>query len=252
MGVRGFDLAQLDVARARDASGVQPTLATLHQLRAIRAHDVLVVRGVVTETALRAIWCEAARYAPERLREVGLERIGLLLDQAHRLGLVTWAGLHEIVDDIHERGRSGTVIMRELAAKREPGSSPTESRQETQFEKVLEEAHVRPFRRQQHLGGHEPIGRCDFADEELPLAVEVNSLTFHTAPTDRAADERRYQALMDAGFTIAVIWEDDIWSRQAAVVRTIAEARGLARMRRRAVVHSPGCPWPRPRVGEPD
>ncbi len=250
LGLRAYDLADLHVARVRDASGSATSLATLHQLRALRAHDVIVVRGVVTETALRAIWSEAARFAPDRLREVGLARIGGLLDEAHRLGLVTWAGLEEMVDDIRQRGRSGTVIMRQLSAERPPGSSPTESRQETQFEKVLDSAGVRPFRRQQTLGGHEPIGRCDFADERLPLAVEINSLTFHTTPTDRAADEHRYQALMDAGFTVCVIWEDDLWSRQSGVVRTVTEARSHAAVGRRVVLHSAGCPWPRPRVGE--
>jgi len=212
---------------------------------------VVLVRGIVTETALRAIWTEAAQYAPDHRYEVGLARIGRLLDQAHRLGLVTWAGLHEMVDDIHERGRAGSVIMRELARQRPPGSSPTESRLEDRFEEILDLDGQRRFRRQTVLGGHEPIGRCDFADDELPLATEVNSLTFHTTPTDQAADERRYQALMDAGFTVCVIWEDDLWSRRSTVVATVVEARRYATAGDRVVIHSPGCPWPEPRVGAP-
>ena len=249
-GLRGYNLADLHVARARDISGAPAELARLHELRALRAHHVTVLHGIVTETALRAIWSEAAWYAPRRRYEIGLDRIGHLLDQAHRLGLVTWAGLHEMVDDIHERGRAGTVLMRALAAERMPGSSPTESRLESQFEKVLQRHDQRLFRRQEVLGGHELVGRCDFADDECPLAAEVNSLTFHTTPTDRAADERRYQALMDAGFSLCVIWEDDLWSAQSGVVRTVIEARRHARAGRRVVVHSPGCPWPRPRIGE--
>lgn len=124
LGVRGFGLGELQVARARDLSGSPAELATLHQLRALRAHDVAVVRGIVTATALRAIWTEAACYAAPARHEIGVQRIGFLLDQAHRLGLVRWAGLHEMVDDIRTRGRSGTVIMRVLAGQRPPGSSP--------------------------------------------------------------------------------------------------------------------------------
>lgn len=127
LGLRGFDLRTLHVARVRGISGARAELAQLHELRALRAHRVVVVSGIAIETALRAIWAEAAHFAPERRRDAGLERIGRLLDQAHRAGLVTWAGLHEMVDDIHERGRSGTVIMRALAAERLPGTSPTES-----------------------------------------------------------------------------------------------------------------------------
>lgn len=249
MGLHGFDLTRVKVARQRGASGRHANLATVHRMRSLRAHDVIVFRGIPTETALRAIWTEAARYAAPRRREIGIERIGHLLDHAHREGLVTWAGLHEMVEDIRQRGRSGTVIMRELAGRRPPGSSPTESRNETQFVEILEARSIRSFRRQRHLGGHEPIGRCDFRDDELPLALEVNSLKYHTTPTDRAADERRYQALNNAGFTVAVIWDYDLWARPAAVVATVRGARRRASAAERSVTHSPACPWPDPYLG---
>ncbi len=251
VGVRGYDLRALQVARARDVSSAGTTLAQLHTLRALRPHDVWVVRGVPTETALRAIWCEAARYGPERLYEIGLARIGRLLDQAHRMDLVTWAGLHEMVDDIHERGRAGSVIMRELARQRPPGSSCTESANEDQFEKILRDADERGFLRQRVLGGHELVGRADHSDEELPLALEVNSLRYHTTPTDRAHDERRHQRLTDAGFTVAVVWDIDLWSNPGGVLDTVRVARRHASLAHRYVIHSPGCPWTPPLLGTP-
>jgi very-short-patch-repair endonuclease len=110
---------------------------------------------------------------------------------------------------------------------------------------------VRGFRRQQVLGGHEPIGRTDFADDELPVALEVNSLTYHTTPTDRAEDERRYQALMDAGFSVCVIWETDLWAQRRGVVDAVTETRRRASAGQRVVVHSPGCPWVGPLLGAP-
>jgi very-short-patch-repair endonuclease len=243
-GMPGYSLAHLRLMRPFNLSSTRPKLGTLHQLRDLRPHDVVVVRGVPTETALRAIWVEAARYARPALADIGYERIGRLLDQAHRKGLVTWAALHEMVEDIHERGRSGTVIMRALADERPPGSSPTESRNEDQFEKLLANAGVPPLRRQVVVGGHEAIGRADFRDATLPLAVEINSLSFHTTPSDREADKDRYRRLNDAGFTVAVIWDDDLWTRTSAVLRTVADARQRARRRDRVVLHSPGCPWP--------
>ncbi len=205
---------------------------------------MIVVRGVPTENALRAIWAEAERYATPRLHEVGLARIGRLLDQAHRRKLVTWAGLHEMVGDTQRRGRAGTVLMRELAAARAPGSSPTESRNEERLEQLLNEAGSRPLLRQVVVGGHEPIGRSDHRDPDLPMVVEVNSLTFHTAPSDRAADQRRYGRMTDAGFTVVVVWEHDLWSRPADVVRTVAEGRRRARTGEAVVLHTPSCPWP--------
>lgn len=244
-----YNLSRLLVARPRGASGRGAHLAHVHRLRALRAQDVTVIRGVATETALRAIWTVAADYSSERRFEAGLDKIGHLLDDANRRGLLTWAALHEMLDDLQRCGRAGTRIMRELARTRPPGSSPTESRLEFRFEKILEDGDIRPFARQVHLGGHEPIGRFDQRDERLPLAVEINSTTFHTLPTDQASDERRYQALTNAGFTVAVIWEDDIWYRPQAVIDTIHEARRLAAAGIRAVIHSPSCPWPDPRLG---
>lgn len=249
--MRSYTLRELEVARARGLSGATTPLARVHRLRDLRANDVVVVRGVATETALRAIWAVAGRYASDRWYEVGLQRIGNLLDEAHRRRLVTWAALHDSVEELHERGRAGTTIMRELARSRRPGTSPTESNLETRLEKVLADEGQEPFLRQAVVGGHEPIGRCDFADRTLPLVLEVNSLTFHTTPTDRARDERRYQALIDAGFTVCIVWEDDLWSRPGAVVHTVADARRRAHSGERVVLHTPGCPWPPPLLGTP-
>lgn len=154
------------------------------------------------------------------------------------------------MDELHERGRAGTVLMRTLAEERPPGSSPTESRNEQQFETVLGPM-ARHFRRQVLLGGSTPIGRCDFAERVLPLAVEVNSLLHHAAPSDRAHDERRYRALNDAGFTLAVVWEDDLWRHPGAVRSLVDDARRHAWRGDRVVLHSPGCPWPPPWYGSP-
>lgn len=249
LALRGYGLRDLQVVRQHGFTGRGATIAHVHRLRWLRPHDVIVVRGVPTETALRAIWSEAARYSSERRRALGIERIGNLLDQAHRQGLVTWAALHESLDDLQRRGRAGTVIMRALAAERPPGTSPTESRLERRFEEVLARANVRPFRRQIWVGGHEPIGRADFRDDELPLAIEVNSLAFHTTPSDQSADERRYRAMVAAGFTVGVIWEDDLWQRPAGTISTVHEARRAASRGLRQVIHSPSCPWRHPYGG---
>jgi hypothetical protein len=250
-GVRGYDLRSIEVARLRGMPTWESTLAQIHFLRNVRPHDLIVVGGVCTETALRAIWCEAAGYASPARFDMGMKKIGRLLDEANRLRLVTWAGLHEMVEDIHQRGRSGTVLMRALAEERQPGSSITESRNETQLEDLLAARGSPPLRRQIVVGGHEPVGRCDHRDDELPLVVETNSLEHHTSPSDRRADEARYEQLMDARFTVGVIWEDDLWKYPRGATDTVALARQYAAAGIPAVIHSPGCPWPPPHVGAP-
>ena len=153
LGVGTYDLRELHVARPRGITRMEPNLARLHDLRCVRAHDVFVARGVVTETALRAIWSEAGRYTRPHLLDVGAAKIGRLLDIANRRNLLTWHALAESVDGLQRRGRAGTVLMRALAEARPPGSSPTDSRQEDRFEDVLSNAGERGLRRQPHLGG---------------------------------------------------------------------------------------------------
>jgi very-short-patch-repair endonuclease len=115
---------------------------------------------------------------------------------------------------------------------------------EDRFEEVLSPAERRSLDRQKVVGGSKVIGRVDYRDGDLPLIVEVNSLAFHTAPSDRAADEKRYSALNAGGFTVAVVWEPDLWSRPRNVVETVRRARSEAKARSPRTLHSAGCPWP--------
>lgn len=243
-GMRTYDLATIHVARTRGTTNGPCRLAVAHRLRDVRAHDVTTIRGVPTVTPLRAIWAEAARYSSERRYERGLVRIGRLLDDAHNAHLLTWAALHESLDGLQRSGRAGTRLMRELAKKRQPGSSPTESKNEDRFEAVLADANRQPLQRQVVVGGHEVIGRADFRDPELPLVAEVNSPAFHSSPSDQEADERRYAAMVDAGFAVAVVWEDDLWGNTASVVATVDQARRAARAGQPEIFHSASCPWP--------
>lgn len=245
-GMRGFDLRQVHVSRHRSYGSRGVRLGRLHQLRDIRAHDVTVHRGVATETVMRAIWSEASRFSDPRRFERGCRRIGRLLDDANLAGLLTWAALHESVDDIHERGRAGSTILRELAKKRPPGSSPTESGNEQRLEELVARAQRDPLRRQVVVGGHEPIGRVDFTDRSLPLIVEVNSLAHHSSLSDRDADHLRYARFNEAGFVVAVIWAPDLWGFDRAVIAVIDKGRAMAKKGEVGVVHSPSCPWPDP------
>lgn len=244
-GQRGFDLSDIHVTRRRGTRTAPAELAQVHRLRDLTAKDLCVVRGVPTVTPLRAIWSEASRFSNNRWHERGLVRIGRLLDDANRDGLLTWAELHASLDELQRCGRAGTRIMRELACGRPPGSSPTESRNEDRFEAVLADADMAPLLRQRVVGQDAPIGRADFRDPDLPVVVEVNSITFHSLPTDQTADERRYLRMVDAGLTVGVVWEPDLWSRPSIVRAVVTEVRRRARRHDPSIVHSAGCPWPR-------
>lgn len=243
-GLRGFDLSTVHITRRRGTTSDRCDLAKVHRLRGIRADDIRTVRGIPTISPLRAIWSEASRYANPRWFEIGLKRIGRLLDDAHRLGLLTWEELHRSVGRLGRKGRAGTRLMRALARKRQPGTSPTESRNEDRFEEVLRKALIPVPVRQKVVGGDRPIGRADFRDSELPLVVEVNSLAFHSLPSDQAADEARYAAMNAAGFTVVAAWEDDLWSNTRSVIAAMRRGREHARDGPATVIHTASCPWP--------
>jgi hypothetical protein len=242
-GLRNRRLEPVQVGRRRGTSNRDGALAHAHRLRDVRARDVLIVGGLPVLSPLRAIWVEAAKVSGLPF-EWGIERTKRLLDDAHRAGLVRWDELHRSLTDLGGRGRAGTAIMRALADDRQPGSSATESRNEDRLVTVLSEAGAAPLVPQVVVGGDRPIGRTDFRDDRLPMVAEVNSLTFHSTPSDRDADRRRYGQLLAAGFSVAVLWEDDLWSNTADVVRAVEDARRAARSGRPEIFHSASCPWP--------
>ena len=243
-GLRGFDLSVFHVVRRRGTTTDACELAEVHRVRALDPQDVVTVRGVPTMTPLRAIWSEASRYADPRSFDRGVVRIGRILDDAHVKGLVTWEQLHDSIDRLAQRGRAGTRLLRAVAAPRVPGTSPTETRLEDRFEEVLHIAGAAPMRRQCVVGGDRPIGRADFRDPDRPMVAEVNSLAFHSTPSDQDDDLRRYAAMVHAGFSVVVVWEDALWSNTASVVAAVAEGRRRASRGEPAVVHTVGCPWP--------
>jgi hypothetical protein len=242
-GTRNASLEPVQVARRRGTTNRSGALARAHRLRDVRACDVVVVRGLPVLSPIRAAWCEAARLSslPEEWAVPRLERV---VDDLHRAHLLTWEQLHDSIRCLGRRGRSGTTLMRAIAVERTPGTSATESRLEDRFVDVLAEAGVDPLEPQVVVGGDRPIGRTDFRDPDLPMVAEINSLTFHTTPSDRDADRRRYAQLVAAGFAVAVVWEDDLWSNRTDVLRVVAEARAAARAGRPAVFHTASCPWP--------
>jgi len=242
--VRGFDLSRPQVARLRGTTSTPCELAAVHRVRDLADTDLTVVRGMRTMTPLRAIWSEASRYADEPSFELGVRRIGRLLDLANRRDLVRWEELHRSIHRLGRRGRAGTRIMRAAAEDRQPGTSATESRNEDRFEELLAQAGVEPLERQVWVGGDRPIGRSDHRDREHPLVVEVNSLVFHSTPSDRDHDVARYAAMVAAGFTVVVVWEDALWSDTTSVVGAVRTGRQHARSGDPVVVHTVGCPWP--------
>ena len=243
-GLPRFDLSHLHVVRRRGTTSTPCELAEVHRIRDLQPSDVLVVRGLPVLEPVRAVWSVASALPSSWPMEWRVKRIGRIIDDAHKIGLVRWEHLQATVDRLAGRGRAASALMREVAAKREPGTSPTESRNEDRLEEVLDRAGSTTLERQVPVGDARPVGRVDHRDPELPLVVETNSLLFHSTPSDQESDEERYDELVAAGFVVVVVWERALWSDTGSVVAAVAEGRRRARQGRPSIIHSAGCPWP--------
>jgi very-short-patch-repair endonuclease len=117
-------------------------------------------------------------------------------------------------------------VLRALLDERGDDYVPPASNLERRFVGIVTQAGLPDMRRQVDSGDDDRwVGRVDFRDARLPLVVEIQSETFHSALTDRLDDEARLSALRAAGFEVVEITEEQVWHRPRDVVRAVQEAR---------------------------
>ena len=80
------------------------------------------------------------------------------------------------------------------------------------------------MRRQVDSGEERWVGRVDFRASDLPLIVEVQSETYHSALTDAADDEVRLAALRAAGFVVVEVTDAEVWHRGPVVIARVRDA----------------------------
>ena len=123
------------------------------------------------------------------------------------------------------RQLAGLQALRALLDERGDDYVPPASNIESRLAAVIARAGLPEMRRQVDSGGEAWVGRVDFRDARLPLIVEIQSERYHTALTDKQADEVRLAALRDAGFEVVEVTENQVWHRPDEVVRLIGDAR---------------------------
>lgn len=220
-GVPGFYLTPLNVLSRRVRDRRSTKHGVVHSTTDLRDSHVADIQGVPTVTPIRAIFDVAGTIHPSRLEKA--------IDNAWARQLINYAVLHRTLGELARRGRPGIAVLRDLAAERPADYRPPDSSTEGRFQEILAKAGERPLRRQVHLGDQANwIGRIDFADEELPFSVEVQSELFHGSVSDRRRDKARIQALRDGGHVVLEIWETEIWRDPDGVIRKVRAERQRA------------------------
>ncbi len=214
------------VTRMRGGTRRQSSVAKIHEVKLLPDHHCLRVNGIPAVTPTRAIFDIAARRHWKRVQRT--------LNNAWRFGLTSGPRVYKMGTEWPKRGRTGSAAMRLLLKITPIDFQPTASNLEDRFLSILEDAGFPTPVKQADTGDDARwIGRVDFRDSEVPLIAEVNSDTFHTAPLDLEADERRYKDLTAAGFRVEPFTEHEVWHEPAVVRRRWGEARANLRAKPR-------------------
>jgi very-short-patch-repair endonuclease len=215
----GFGLQhvrEIDVTRPRGGTRRPSPLARIHEVLDLEADHTTVLDGIPVATPTRTVFELAGSVSPPRAERA--------CDSAWSQNLTNRRLLDRMLGDWADRGRAGTVLMRELLEQRPFAYVPPASNLESRFAELARRHRIGPFRRQVDLGGEAWIGRVDFLHERLPLVVEVLSERYHAALVDAEADERRFARLTEVGFTVEPVWDRELWGDPTGAIERIRAA----------------------------
>jgi len=220
----GPRLEPLHVTRRKGVGRRRSELCVVHEMTDIERRHVTILNGVqVVRPELLAYQLFGS------LHPLRAER---LVESAWRHRLLSGRSIRRVLGDLAEQGRNGTTALRDYLDRRGDNYVPAASNLEARFEQILRDAGESPMRRQVDAGDEtEWIGRVDFADEELPLLVEIQSEKYHAALCDKEHDRARLAALRAAGFKVLEFTDHDVWHRRSYVLAEVRAARRRWRQR---------------------
>jgi very-short-patch-repair endonuclease len=216
-GLPGFDLLRPHVTRPRGITSAPPTFGqVLHEVSALSSTQVTVLDGIPIVRPERMAFDLFATEHPLRATRA--------TETAWAKGLLSGPSLAAVLDELAERGRTGTVATRAFLESHDDLWVPPATNLESRFAAIMREVLLGPFRRQIDLGDDRWVGRVDFVHERFPLVVEVQSDRYHRALLDRAHDAARRGRLEDAGFVVVEVWDHEVWHDKDAVVARVRAA----------------------------
>ena len=188
--VAGFEAAPVELRVPR---GRRVRLGfRAHQLD-LPERDLTRIGGIPTTTPARTLIDIAGSDASESV-------VATAFDDAIRKHVVSLERMRRAIEA--HRGTRGVPLIRELVASRSVAGVP-DTVLETRFLELVRKENL-PFPVAQHKIRHrgELVARPDFAYPELRIAIELESLTFHTQPLDIERDTARYNRLLLMGWLV--------------------------------------------------
>lgn len=187
----GYPFGMVEVARMKGVTSRRPPKGRLYTVRYLPDHLITQVDGIDVISLPYLLFQLAGFERPARVER--------LLNTVVTRSPAVLVRLHQLLPELAEHGRNGIVFMREWLDRNPPGSRVVASGLEGRFQRILIESGERRLDRQVDVGGHEWIGRVDFADLEVAALFEVDSQTHHASELDMALDAARDAKLLQAG-----------------------------------------------------
>lgn len=123
--------------------------------------------------------------------------------------------------------RPGVSAVRRLIDEWDPAS---ESDLEDKANDHLRGAGIALARQVEVWDGPTLVARCDFADEELRLDVEVDGWAYHSSPEALTHDRMRDRAMDRLGWSVARFSAEDIYRSPETMVRHVRHKREELRL----------------------
>lgn len=155
----------------------------------------------------------------------GAHRAAQVLDHFLGAGDTTLDEMWALESRMSRQGRNGIRTMRKLLESRLDNQPPAESNNERRFLYLANLAGLTGFERQVNIAAPAWIGRVDFLLADLWLIVEIHSERYHTSWAHRRADAERISRLQAAGYTVVVVWDQELWFEGQAVVNRLTQVR---------------------------
>jgi very-short-patch-repair endonuclease len=226
--VPGYELTPPTVISRREGPSPIEHLGPIHTSTHLPDHHTTVVDGIPVTYPARTVFDLAGQPG------VHPDRLARLIDTLWGRALLNYRVLHVMLEEHAERGRPGTVLMRELLDARPPDHRPPDSNLEARVHQIVIEDGQAPLERQINVGAEHWIGRMDFVDRLARVIVQVDSDIHHGSVLDAARDEAQTEALKRAGWIVVRVREHDVWHNKRLVQRQIREARRDGRRRQAA------------------
>jgi very-short-patch-repair endonuclease len=212
-GLPGFGIEPLTVSLPRDGRRSLPDVRQEQSLD-LPVHHRSVIDGIPCTTVARTLF--------DLCGDVHALRAERALDSALARRLVTLGGLWQVLVDLAEHGRAGTVLMRQLLEDRRDEYVPPESELEARLIALARQYGLPEPERQVDLGDDDGwIGRVDFLFRGARIVVEVDGAAFHDGLVDRRHDAERDARLSASGWYVLRFRWDDVVNRPAAVAHSI-------------------------------